>query len=109
MRGTVHTFPPDDAAFRRDVLEAMDALPQMVMERAAQAMTDSLRPAYPDVLVTARLELGAYDDEQLCYAFRDGRVRSASEHRERLAAEGNRTDVDGARPTAGRPNSPKGV
>ena len=87
MRGLVHAFPPDDAAFRRNVLEALQALPDMTIERAAEALTKALRATYPDVLVTARQKLGGYGDEQLCYAFRDGRVSSAGGHRERLATE----------------------
>jgi hypothetical protein len=90
MRGQVHAFPPDDAAFRRDVLEGLKALPEMTIEHAAEALTKALRATYPDVLVTARQKLGGYGDEELCYAFRDGRVSSASGHRERLAAESGR-------------------
>ena len=90
-RPTLHlvVFPRSDAALRRDVETALRDVGSSPEERTTAKLVERrLRRVYRNIQVHPRDSLGGYDDDPTAvwYVYRDGRVRSPSELRERLYA-----------------------
>ncbi len=82
-------FPRSDVTLRRDVEAALRDVEGPPEARATVTLVERrLRRVYRNIQIHLRDSLGGYDDDPTAvwYVYRDGRVRSPNELRERLYA-----------------------
>lgn len=83
------SFPSADAAFREDVERAAETVTERMTDQEGRAhVASGLRPHYRSVEVVAQDHLAQNELQpiRVWYVYRDGRVRPASERRERFYA-----------------------
>jgi hypothetical protein len=78
MSRRVSSIPSGDAAFRDAAIAALNELGGHVpMDRVASLLADLLRPTYPDVEIHRQDAFARIFDEDVWYAYRDGKPSPA--------------------------------